>query len=72
MNTPQNHISTLEQFSIECRKTKTKVITLTNHRTRRQSDESIRTRSTCTHVYMFIIQHIDTLPKYGQKNSRCT
>ena len=28
----------IERFSIECRKTKTKVITLTNHRTRRQSN----------------------------------
>ena len=31
----------LEQFSIECRKTKTKVITLTNHSLRRRSNEPI-------------------------------
>ena len=37
----------LEQFSIECRKTKTKVITLTNHNRRRQFNEPIRTRSKC-------------------------
>ena len=35
----------LEQFSIECRKTKTKVITLTNHNSRKQSNEPIRARS---------------------------
>ena len=35
----------LQQFSIECRKTKTKVITLTNHSRLRQSNEPIRTRS---------------------------
>ena len=35
----------LERFSIECRKTKTNVITLANHNIRRQSNESIRTRS---------------------------
>ena len=34
----------LEQFSIECRKTKTKVITLTIHNWARQSNEPIRTR----------------------------
>ena len=34
-----------EQFSIECRKTKTKVITLTNHKRHRQSNEPIRARS---------------------------
>ena len=39
------HPSSVEQFSIECRKTKTKVITLTNHNRRRQSNEPIRTRS---------------------------
>ena len=39
-------VHNLKRFSsIECRKTKTKVITVTNHRTRRQSDEPIRTRS---------------------------
>ena len=35
----------LEQFSVECRKTKTKVITLTEHNTRRLSNEPIRTRN---------------------------
>ena len=37
----------IEQFLIECRKTKTKVITLTNHNGRRQFNEPIRTRSKC-------------------------
>ena len=37
--------STLEQFSFECRKTKTKVITLTNHNSRKLSNEPIRARS---------------------------
>ena len=35
----------IERFSIECRKTKTKVITLANHRRHRQSSEPIKTRS---------------------------
>ncbi len=35
----------IEQFSIECRKTKTKVITLANHKRHRQSSEPIKTRS---------------------------
>ena len=35
----------LERFSFECRKTKTKVITLANHRGHRQSSEPIKTRS---------------------------
>ena len=35
----------LERFSFECRKTKTKVITLTNHNSRKQSNEPIRARS---------------------------
>ena len=35
----------LERFSFEYHKTKTKAITLTYHRTRRQPDEPIRTRS---------------------------
>ena len=30
----------LERFSFECRKTKTKVITLTNHNTRKQRNEA--------------------------------
>ena len=34
----------LERFSIECRKTKTKEITLTNHNSRKQSYEPIRAR----------------------------
>ena len=38
-----------ERFSVECRRTKSKVITLTNHRTRRQFDKPTRTRSnTCS------------------------
>ena len=35
----------IKQFSFECRKTKTKEITLTNHNSRKQSNESIRARS---------------------------
>ena len=35
----------LEQFSIECRKTKTKVITQANHSGRRQSNKPIKARS---------------------------
>ena len=35
----------LEQFSHECRKTKSKVITLANHKGHRQSSEPIKTRS---------------------------
>ena len=35
----------LEQFSVQCRKTKTKNITLTNHNRRRQSSEPIGTQS---------------------------
>ena len=35
----------LERFSFECRKTKNKVITLTNHNGRKQSNEPIRARS---------------------------
>ena len=35
----------LERFSIDCRKTKSKVITLTNHNSRKQSNEPIRARS---------------------------
>ena len=34
--------SLIERFSFECRKTKTKVITLTNHNNRKQSYEPIR------------------------------
>ncbi len=35
----------LEQFTIECRKTKTKVITAANHKGLSQSSEPIKTRS---------------------------
>ena len=34
-----------ERFSFECRKTKTKVITLANHKEHRQYTEPIKTRS---------------------------
>ena len=34
----------LDQFSLECRKTKTKVISQANHNTSRQANELIRTR----------------------------
>ena len=37
--------SVLERFSFKCRKTKTEVITLTNHKRHRQSNEPIRTQS---------------------------
>ena len=36
---------TTERFPIECRKTKTKVITLANHNSCKQRNESIRNRS---------------------------
>ena len=39
-----------EQGLIECRKTKTKVITLGNRKAHRQSSEPIKTRSTEIHV----------------------
>ena len=38
----------IERFSIECRKTKPKVITLTNHNSRKQSNEPIRAQSKYT------------------------
>ena len=41
----------LEQFSIECRKTKTKVITLANQKRHRQYNEPIKTPSN----YMFLM-----------------
>ena len=41
-------IIVMERFSIECRNTKTKVITLTNHNSRKQSIEPIRARSKYT------------------------
>ena len=37
-------IHRIEQFSIACRKTKTKVITLANHNRRKQRNEPIRIR----------------------------
>ena len=37
--------SFIEQFSFECRKTKTKVITLANRKEHRQYSEQIKTRS---------------------------
>ena len=37
--------SQIEWFSLDCRKTRTKVITLTNHKAHRQSNEPIKTRS---------------------------
>ena len=50
--TPMSHldlhhsnIASIERFSIKCRKTKTKVITLANHRGYIQSSEPIKTRS---------------------------
>ena len=36
---------TLERFSVKCRKTKTKVITLANHKEHRQYNEPIKTKS---------------------------
>ena len=42
--TTTNYIS-LEWFSVECRKTKTKVITLANHKEHTQYREPIKTRS---------------------------
>ena len=38
----------LERYSNECRKTKTKVITLANQKGQRQSSRPIKTRSNCT------------------------
>ena len=43
-------LQVIERFSIECRKTKTKVIALTNHNRRKQFIEPIRTRSKDTHT----------------------
>ena len=37
--------SVIERFSFECRKSKTKVISLTNHNIRKESNELIRARS---------------------------
>ena len=44
------HSHVIEWFSFECRKTKTKVITLTNHKGHRQYSEPIKTRSNYRHV----------------------
>ena len=41
------HTEVFDMFSSECRKTKTKVITLANHKRHRQSNEPIRTQSKC-------------------------
>ena len=41
-------IQVLERFSNECRKTKTKVITLANQKGQRQSSKPIKTRSNYT------------------------
>ena len=38
-------VKVLERFSFECLKTKTKVITLANHKEHRQYSEPIKTRS---------------------------
>ena len=43
-----NFATSLERVSIECRKTKTKVITLANQKGRRQSSKPIKTRSNYT------------------------
>ena len=40
-------VSVLERGFFECFKTKTKVITLTNHNSRKQSNEPIIARSKC-------------------------
>ena len=39
------YILLIVRLSFECRKTKTKVITLTNHNSRKQSNEPIRARN---------------------------
>ena len=44
----RDYVNVLERFSFECRKTKTKVIILTNHNSRKQSNELIRARSKYT------------------------
>ena len=38
------YLKHIEQFSIECRKTQTKVITLANHKGHGQSNKPIKTR----------------------------
>ena len=43
------HFHLIERFSFECRKTKIKVITLTNHISRKQSSEPVRAEAnTCS------------------------
>ena len=37
----------MKRFSMECRKTKTKVTTLANHKGHRQFNEPIKTRAKC-------------------------
>ena len=44
-DSPKDNYNLKERFSFECRKTKTKVITLTNHNSRKQFNEPIRARS---------------------------
>ena len=50
----------LERFSFECCKTKTKVITLANHKEHRQYSEPIKTRSNYTQL-MQSAASIDTI-----------
>ena len=45
---PRNKSAMIERFSNECRQTKTKVITLTNQKGRRQSSRPIKTLSNYT------------------------
>ena len=41
----ENNFGHIERSSLECRKTKTKVITLANHKRHRQYSEPIKTRN---------------------------
>ena len=43
--------SDLEQFSIECLKTKTKVTALANHKGHRQSSELIKTQNNYSDIH---------------------
>ena len=52
---------TVMRFSFECRKTKTKVITLTNYNTRKQRNEPIRTRT----------KYIQPVPSAGKHVRPC-
>ena len=47
----------IERFSFECRKTKTKVITLTNPNSRKQSNEPNRARS----------KYMSPVPRAGER-----